>query len=221
MAIIRTGTVTGTGSAINLNLGFVPSQIRLVNHTTLVPGTGIVYSEWYNSMANASAYQTTVSSSAPVISYLTTNGFTPYQTADSALWTPTRLTITGISKAAQAVVTATHAFTSADYGVTVVTFSAVVGMIQINGLRGTVVSSTSTTSFTVNIDTTGFTTYSSGGEANIITGIPATTLYGNTILTTAQANVGQIGITLGTSVAGSSADVIRYVAVLDTDVTSA
>lgn len=221
MAIVRTGSFSSTGSATNLALGFVPSQIRLVNETKLIPGSGVVYSEWYSSMPNASGYQTTVSSSAPVISYIATNGFTPYQTADASLWSSTRLTITGISKAAQAVVTATHAFTSADWGVTVVTFSSVVGMTQINTLRGTVVSSTSTTSFTVNIDTTSFSTYVSGGEANIITGVPATTLYGNQILNTAQANVGTIGITLGSSVIGSSADVIRYMAVLDTDVTSA
>lgn len=220
MAIVRTGTITSTGSAYNLNLGFIPSRFEIWDQTNLAANTGLFKAEWWSGMANATGY-TATTASAPVFAYLASNGFTPYQTADSALWTPSRLTITNISQAAQAVVTATHAFTSADWGVTVVTFSAVVGMTQINTLRGTVVSSTSTTSFTVNLDTTGFTAYASGGEANIITGIPATTLYGNTILTTAQANVGQIGITLGSSVCGTSADVIRYMAVLDTDVTSA
>jgi hypothetical protein len=211
MAIVRTGVITSTGAAYNLNLGFVPSRFYMVNHTNLAATTGLFQAEWWSGMANASAY-TATTASAPVFAYTASNGFTPYQTTDANLWTNTRLTITGISQAAQAVVTATHAFTSADWGVTTVTFSAVVGMIQINGLRGVVVSSTSTTSFVVNIDTTGFTAYSSGGQANIITGKPAGT---------PQSNVGQIGITLGSTVYGTSADVIRYMAVLDTDVTSA
>ena len=74
----------------------------------------------------------------------------------------TNLVITGISNAANASVTATHSFTSADVGVTVVTFHGVLGMTQINGLSGVIQSVTSTTSFTVNIDSTNFGTYSAG-----------------------------------------------------------
>lgn len=72
------------------------------------------------------------------------------------------LTVTGISMAASAVVTADNVFTAADYGVTQVTFSSVVGMTQINGLTGTVQSSNATT-FTVNINSSGFSAYVSGG----------------------------------------------------------
>ena len=68
-------------------------------------------------------------------------------------------TITAISQAAQAVVTVgSHTFVA---GMTV-GFSSVVGMTEINGMRGTIVSITGTT-ITVDIDTTGFTAYSSGG----------------------------------------------------------
>lgn len=74
------------------------------------------------------------------------------------------LTITGISIAASAVITANNVFTAADYGVTQVTFSGVVGMTQINGLTGTVQSSNATT-FTVNINSSGFSAYGSGGLA--------------------------------------------------------
>lgn len=75
-----------------------------------------------------------------------------------------KLVITGISMAASAVVTAVNNFTVADYGVTTVTFSAVVGMVEINGLTGTVQSSTSS-QFTVNINSSAFTAYASGGVA--------------------------------------------------------
>lgn len=70
--------------------------------------------------------------------------------------------ITGITQAAAAVVNvAGHTFVVNDS----VQFSSVVGMTQINGLRGVVVSFTTNT-ITVNINTTGFSTYTSGGVAN-------------------------------------------------------
>lgn len=75
---------------------------------------------------------------------------------------PNQLTITGISQASSAVVTATNSFTSSDYGVTTVTFSGVVGMTEINSLTGTVQSATGS-NFTVNINSSAFTAYSSGG----------------------------------------------------------
>lgn len=195
-------------------------------------------------MPDASAYITTYTGGAPVVTYITTNGVTPFQTADSSLWTATNLTITGISKAANASITATHAFTSSDIGVTTVTFHGVVGMTQINGLSGVIQSTTSTTSFTVSINSSAFTTYTSGGIANIITGSPASTTYalyptftGGTnqstvlvnrgpiggdgqILNTAQANLGVVGLTFGTTLMVTANDVWRYEAHLDAPFTS-
>jgi hypothetical protein len=71
-------------------------------------------------------------------------------------------TITNISKAASAVVTVGtgHSFYVGD----VVSFSGVVGMTQINGLTGTV-SAKNTTQITVNINSSGFSNYASGGTA--------------------------------------------------------
>lgn len=70
--------------------------------------------------------------------------------------------ITGITAAASAVVTvgAAHGFVTGQ----LVYFSGVVGMTQINGLVGTV-TGTAATTITVNIASTGFTTYTSGGTA--------------------------------------------------------
>jgi hypothetical protein len=201
MAIYKTGTITGTGAAINLNLGFVPSRIRLLNITTLTSGVGIFDSEWFYGMTNATAH-TITTAGIPVHALTAANGFTPYQTGDAALWTATNITITGISAAAQAVVTAANSLALGD----VVTFHGVVGMTQINGLRGKVVALGGGAAFTVDINTTAFTAYASGGIANLIS---------NT-----QYNVGQIGMTLGTSVAGAVSDEIFYEAYLNTPVTS-
>jgi uncharacterized phage protein (TIGR02218 family) len=74
--------------------------------------------------------------------------------------------ITAITKAASAVVTVgTHTFIVGD----VVTFSGVVGMTQINGLTGTVTAIAATT-ITVNIASTSFGTYSSGGTVATLAG---------------------------------------------------
>ena len=171
MAIIRKGTLTVAtgGAAQSLALGFIPSYFRMENKTKIVANTnGVQIVEWWDDMANASAYLWTTTSGAPVISYISSNGITPLQTVDSSLYASTNLTITGISKAANASITATHAFTAADIGVTVVTFHGIVGMTQMNGLSGVIQTVTSTTSFTVNINSSNFTTYTSGGIANVI-----------------------------------------------------
>ncbi|MEP3857284.1 MAG: DUF2460 domain-containing protein [Porticoccus sp.] len=70
--------------------------------------------------------------------------------------------VTSISQAANAVIGITsHPFVVGDS----VHLSAVVGMIEINGLRGTVTAITADT-ITTDIDTSGFTAYASGGEVN-------------------------------------------------------
>jgi hypothetical protein len=233
MAIIKKGTVTvvAGGSAQNLNLGFVPSYIRMENKTKIIANTNAVQIvEWYDDMANASAYLWTTTSGAPVLTYISTNGFTPYRTPNGTEFVPlsglpaaatsTNLTITGISKAANASITATHAFTSADVGVTTVTFHGIVGMTQMNTLSGVIQSVTSTTSFTVNINSTSFSTWVSGGIANVITGVPPTTTTGFQVYNTPLLNLGFTGLTLGSSLMVNTSDVWQYVAYLDTAVTS-
>lgn len=234
MAITKKGTLTVVtgGAAQNLNLGFIPSYFRAVNKTINTSGTvtGVNEFEWWNDMANASAYITTSTTGAGVLSYISTNGVTPYQTPLGQEYVPltglppgalnTNLTITGISKAANASITATHAFTSADVGVTTVGFHGVVGMSQINTLTGVIQSVTSTTSFTVNINTTNFSSYTSGGIANIITGVPATTTFGFQTENTPLYNVSFLGLTLGSSLMVTTGNVWQYLAILDTDITS-
>ena len=234
MAITKKGTLTVTtgGTAQNLNLGFVPSYFRMVNKTIQTSGTitGVTNAEWWNDMANASAYITTYTTGTGVLSYIATNGVTPYSTSAGTEFVPlsglpagavnTSLTITGISKAANASITATHAFTSADIGVTTVTFHGINGMTQMNTLSGVIQSVTSTTSFTVNINSTNFSTYSSGGIANIITGAPPTTTTGFQTYNTPLYNVGFTGLTLGTSLMVNTGNVWEYLAILDSDITS-
>ncbi len=70
--------------------------------------------------------------------------------------------ITGITQATSAVVTVgSHTFAVGES----VYFSGVVGMTQINGLRGTI-TATGATTITVAINSSAFTAYSSGGSVN-------------------------------------------------------
>lgn len=88
-------------------------------------------------------------------------------------WPQTLRTITGISKALQAVVTVpSHGFTSSDVAVTSVDFLQVVGMKEINGLPGVIQSVIDSNNFTININTSNFSSYLGGGVINILTGIP-------------------------------------------------
>ncbi|WP_330115603.1 DUF2460 domain-containing protein [Pseudomonas sp. JS3066] len=70
-------------------------------------------------------------------------------------------TITGISKASQAVFTANNTLAIGD----TLRPSGILGMTQMNGLRGTVVARTAT-QFTLDINSTAFSTYTSGGTFN-------------------------------------------------------
>jgi hypothetical protein len=235
MAIVKVGTLTVAtgGAAQNLNLGFVPSYFRMTNQTkipTFASTAGLVIVEWYNFMPNASANLWTTSSTDGTIklTYTATNGITPITAASQQgtefvptnMTTNTNLTITGISKAAQASITATHPFTSADIGVTTVTFHGINGMTQMNTLSGVVQSVTSTTSFTVNINSTSFSTWTSGGIANVITGQPASETVGFQIFNTPLYNTSIIGLTLGSTLMVTTADVWDYTAFLDASFTS-
>lgn len=72
-----------------------------------------------------------------------------------------QVTITGITKAAQAVVSAPgHNFTSGQS----VVISGVKGMTQINGRRA-IVTATNSGGFTLDLNSTGFSTYTEGGAA--------------------------------------------------------
>ncbi len=93
-----------------------------------------------------------------------TNGFTvDYTTGEITFDANVTDIVVGITQAANAVIGfgAAHAYVVDD----TVHLSDVVGMTEINGLRGTVLSITANTA-TIDIDTTGFTAYASGGLTN-------------------------------------------------------
>lgn len=89
-------------------------------------------------------------------------------------WPNTIRTVTGISQGNITTVTAPdHGFTSDDQNVTTVMFKQVIGMYQINGMPGRILTVIDTDSFTVNINSTNFYPYISDGVICIDTGTPA------------------------------------------------
>lgn len=227
----RNGIITSAGSAVSLNLGFVPDRFTIVNYTKTAAQSGVGYSEWINNVvASGKALITTYTAGAPVVSLLGSNGITPVFAG--GVWTPTIYTITGISNANPGVVTLasltpTGATTLAN-GMTV-TISGVVGMTGLNTNRF-IVSGISGSTFTLYdtfgnpVDTTALGTYSSGGQCDLIS-YPATapTINATTGQITApglpaglQYDTGYRGVTLGTGVVGSAADVLYWEAFYST-----
>lgn len=77
--------------------------------------------------------------------------------------------ITGISKANGAVITAANDFVNGD----IVRISGAGGMVEINNLSGTVASASATQFTVTEINSTAFTTYTSGGTATKVMGTTA------------------------------------------------
>lgn len=105
-------------------------------------------------------------------------------------WPNTIRTITGITNDSQATITCpAHGFTAADIGQTFVMFLQVIGMLPINGLPGIIQSVPNANAFTVNINTTSFPIYRSGGIISILTGQPPTETVGFQTFNTPFQNI--------------------------------
>lgn len=147
---------------------------------------------------------------------------------------PTRV-ISKISKASNAIVTltVTHAFTVGQvirFTIPVVT-SVAFGMTELNEVQATIIAvgqadaDGKTNTITVDVDTTGFTTFAWPLTANPAFTPPQVTpvgmntaasiFYNTNIISDSEVNLGAIGMTIGGGAngpAGSSGDVIYYVA---------
>ena len=105
-------------------------------------------------------------------------------------WPNTIQSITAINNQPQATIRVpSHGFTAADQGVTSVMFQQVRGMTQINGLPGRIQLIVDANNFTVDIDTTNFFTYISGGIINLLTGEPPATTQGFQTFNTPFKNI--------------------------------
>lgn len=211
MSQYRFGTFTSpaTAAAQTIELGFVPSSFKLTNYTGYATNTVVSQAQFFQGMAAGYGLIQTVNASAlPVQSILTSNGFTTFSTGAS--WTATQAVISGATKANPCVITATsHGFATGD----TVTISSVVGMTQLNTNRY-IITVINANSFSLSdlfgnaVDSSAYTTYSSGGIANKIST--------DEVPPGLQTDVGSAGIILGTSLFRNNADDFYWEAFLET-----
>ena len=84
---IAVGSVTATGSAINVSLGWTPRYVFVSNPATTYPTT----MEWYTGMAAASGLRSTATDTAgdgtagvPIVSRVTVSGISTYSGSSTA-----------------------------------------------------------------------------------------------------------------------------------------
>lgn len=130
-------------------------------------------------------------------------------------WEPEARIITGISQAASAVVT-----TAVPHGYSIGAIVRLIvpanfGMTQANGLLATITAIPSATTFTVNVDTSGFAAFAFPQQApafasSYAQSIPVGEL--SSTFASAMRNEATTGILLGASVVGATGDSMRWVA---------
>jgi len=143
-------------------------------------------------------------------------GGTCRRVAQDRPFAPRRRFINSITAANPAVITTTqnHGFAVGEVVKFVV--PAAYGMTEIDGLRGTITAVGGVNTFTVNINSTGYTAFAFPTSAVAAAGITQAHVVpvgdvGN-VLSGATDNVGFRGLELGTSVVGASDDIIKWVA---------
>lgn len=236
MVQYRSGIINSTtaliSSGVNLMLGFIPDRFQMYNLTILEvnpPSSGTVAeSLWLKPMPDGSSLQTTYTTGAPAVSYVTTNGVTPVKLGGD--WQNTIYTITNISSATPAVVTVssvtpTNAMTLVN-GMTF-TISSVVGVTNVNTNRY-IVAGLSGTTFnlydTFGNPVTANGTYVSGGEMDVISYPPTpptlNSVTGQILIPGQPAgnqyDIGYEGLTLGSAVLGANGNVLWWEAIWQT-----
>lgn len=186
---IRAFTFISGGAAYNLDVGFIPDLIHIYNRTKWeTDGTNCEF-YWHKRMPDGYAYAQKADIASLDREIITSNGVSVYNTAS---FTDNSQVISGVSQANPAVVTvaSTAGWQTGDY----VRIRDVVGMTELNTnlYRITVINATT---FSLDgVDSTGFTAYSSGGNA-----------YNQSLEVSAT---GGMGVTLGTSVVGADSDAV-------------
>ncbi len=122
---------------------------------------------------------------------MSSNAVPPSVTPPSPFeWPETVKTITNVTNNSVAQVTCpTHGFTAADQGVTSVMFKQIVGMLPLNGQPGLIQLVIDADHFTVNVNTTFYPVYRSGGVICILTGQPPSETVGFQTFNTPFQNI--------------------------------
>jgi len=190
MAFIEKHRIQSAGSAYTDEVGFYPDTIEVWNATKWATDATKVKFYWHRGMAAGYSLSELTEDSSANRAIDSSNGFTVLTTSS---WTDNQTAITGATQANPCVLTVTsHPWTAANNG-EAIRVRDVVGMTELNGnfYKMTYVDANS---ISLDVDASGFTSYTSGGIAYNI----SQKVY----------NSGSYRVTLGSVVAGSSSDVL-------------
>lgn len=210
-------TTPSSAAAQTVNLAFEPDIFVMRNYTGYA-ANGVISQIIYNkNMPSGNTLvqtvDTSISSPSALIKQTVNSGTLISVAATGGSWATTQASITGISKANPGVVTVSAVGNLAE-GDTV-TISNVVGMIQVNTNRYIVTNFNSGAKtfqlydlFGNPVNTSSYTTYSSGGIVNIIS--TSATPPGN------QYDTGAIVVTMASGAFRENADLILWEAYYET-----
>ena len=160
-----TGLVTFDNYSLNITAITQAAQavVTVGAHSIVAGDTVYIASVAGMTEINGARYEVASVGATTITLDVDSTGFTAYSSGGTAKTLPQAGhftgSITGISKATNGVVTsAGHSLQVGD----TVAFSGVSGMTEINGQSARVVATTAST-FTIRLDTSGYTTYTSGG----------------------------------------------------------
>jgi hypothetical protein len=203
-SFMRSFRFQSAGTAYNLNVGFIPDRVKIYNHTKwATDGTDVEFI-WYRLMGDAVMLSGISDDTGINRAIITSNGIEVYEENVNL---PTAKTVSGATVASPPVITtsAVHGYSTGDQ----VRFSNVGGMDEINRTANPYkITVLSTTTFSLqdinsgeNIDGTGFTAFTSGGQVLKIN---------NTF-----DDTGFKGITLGTECVGANDDIVYVECYMD------
>jgi len=190
MSFSNTYKIQSAGAAYTLPVGFKPTRIEAVNATKWATDATKVEFKWFEGMAAAAALSELCEDDGLNRAIEAANGFT---VLESVAFPDAQATVTGITAAYPAVVTAaSHGWTAANNG-DMMRITGVLGMVEINNLIGKF-TYINANSFSIDIDATNFSAYGSLGTAFNLSEdvVPA----------------GSYRVTLGSTIMGADNDII-------------
>lgn len=192
MAYIEKYSLTSGGAAYTLEVGFLPDTIEVWNYTKWETDATKVKFYWHKDMTDAYALSELCEDTSANRVLETSNGFTP---TDTISVTSNSATVTAITQAANGQVTtsAAHGFAVGDK----VRFRQIGGMTQLNDVLAKIVTVPTTTTFTIDVNTSGYDAFAAGSLENKVFDISKTV----------DAS-GSYRVTLGSTVMGADGDLL-------------
>jgi len=179
-------------TAYTLEVGFVPDTVEVWNYTKFeTDGTKVKF-YWHRDMTAGYALSEICDDTGTNRAIETSNGFTPLETVSIA---SNKATLNAFTQAVngQGTTAAAHGFSVGDK----IRLRDIGGMVELNDQLVKILTVPATTTFTIDLDTTGYTTFAAGSALNSVEDVSK--------VVTAS---GSYRVTLGTTIMGANDDIL-------------